>query len=373
MSNNRKSKSFMSIFNVRVLIASYVNSFEDFLNLRRINKDFKDTIDDNDISGSINVIRDAWIMFLGEGTKDYITIQICLNNNFYILKQCYKYEISLYTENIFYMIEDLGMAQYLISKGIRPDPKIHLLNALLNNRTKTVNIFSKMNIFLDTFTIQGKIFNSLIIASKVSLEMTEIILMRGVSPDVKNTKRYYEEYEEDDYLVHIACYKNDLEMLKLLIKYKADVNKPGKYGKSILHILIEENNFIILENLLKLKKDKINMNVKDYFEKTPIIKAIESNREEIFKLLLNNTNFINEIKADTKNNLTKILSSKSPELYSLYIKYFLIMGFDIIELRDIMIEVLKLYIKEKKNNNITFIVKYDITKLFNERKISITF
>jgi ankyrin repeat protein len=78
-----------------------------------------------------------------------------------------------------------------------------------------------------------------------------------------------------------ATYKGDLEMVKLLLNYKTDVNKTDNNLKTALHLACIFNYNNIAKQLIK---HYAKTNVKDANNKTPIDYCILNNNIELIKL-----------------------------------------------------------------------------------------
>ena len=82
--------------------------------------------------------------------------------------------------------------------------------------------------------------------------------------------------------LHIAIDCKNINMVKILIKNKANVNIPNKEGKTPLHLAISHNLNI---NLIKiLLKEGANINASDGNGKTALNEAVSQNNIPLINL-----------------------------------------------------------------------------------------
>ncbi|MCS7244590.1 MAG: ankyrin repeat domain-containing protein [candidate division WOR-3 bacterium] len=83
----------------------------------------------------------------------------------------------------------------------------------------------------------------------------------------------------------VSTSKGELSKVKDLIKKGADINSKNEYGKTPLHIAVENNYEDIVKVLLENKAD---VNIKDNNGNTPLHIAVMKGNEYIIKELLKN-------------------------------------------------------------------------------------
>jgi ankyrin repeat protein len=92
--------------------------------------------------------------------------------------------------------------------------------------------------------------------------------------------------------LHIACLKEDVERVKLLIECGAGLNVKDNKGNTPLFLAIKKANVEIVELLIKCKK--IDLNVKNFDDLTPLEYAKETSEHET-PLLWERKNKLSEI------------------------------------------------------------------------------
>lgn len=85
-------------------------------------------------------------------------------------------------------------------------------------------------------------------------------------------------------LLNAAILKSDISKLELLLKdHGADISQTNADGRTVLHIACCEGNVEIVQQLLAMGA---NVHVKDRFDRTPLIDAIDFDHHEIINILL---------------------------------------------------------------------------------------
>ncbi|XP_035719283.1 L-asparaginase 1-like isoform X1 [Vespa mandarinia] len=84
-------------------------------------------------------------------------------------------------------------------------------------------------------------------------------------------------------MLNAAVVKCDIDKLKSLKEYGANVSQTNVDGRTALHIACCQGNLNIVQELLKMGA---NVNKKDRFQRTPLIEAIENDHREIINILL---------------------------------------------------------------------------------------
>lgn len=114
-----------------------------------------------------------------------------------------------------------------------------------------------------------------------NLELIEYLLKHGANSEVKNN--YFTRYPIFEAITSTNT-SNPIEMIKLLIKYNADIHKTDAFGNTLLHHAVELENIPLIKLLQEhglsskktLREDK----------ETPIDYAKYQQNREIIDLLL---------------------------------------------------------------------------------------
>ncbi len=107
-----------------------------------------------------------------------------------------------------------------------------------------------------------------------------LAVMRQEIAVVESYKQYIST--SSHHLVASAALNNDLKMLELLLKHKADTNKVGPKGNYPVHTAVEICNVEMLELLLKHKADTNKMDKNGNY---PVHTAVEIHNVEMLELL----------------------------------------------------------------------------------------
>ncbi|KAJ3449514.1 ankyrin repeat-containing protein [Anaeramoeba flamelloides] len=107
-------------------------------------------------------------------------------------------------------------------------------------------------------------------------EMVNYLLENGIDTELKN--------ELSLTPLNLAIKIQNLEIIKKLLKYNADPNSQDKFGQTSLHLCAKTCNYEILETLLNT--GKININQKDYSNRTALFNAVTSNFIECINKLI---------------------------------------------------------------------------------------
>jgi len=98
-------------------------------------------------------------------------------------------------------------------------------------------------------------------------------------------------------LLHIACQRGSMEMIKYLLKHKADIDAQTPDNKTVLHMACEQRNLFLVRYLLS---ENANIYIKTSENKTALHISCENGEYEIVSELLerahvlnDDTNFIN--------------------------------------------------------------------------------
>ncbi|KAL2742327.1 L-asparaginase isoform X2 [Vespula maculifrons] len=84
-------------------------------------------------------------------------------------------------------------------------------------------------------------------------------------------------------MLNAAVVKCDIDKLKSLKEYGANISQTNADGRTALHIACCQGNLNIVQELLKMGA---NVNMKDRFRRTPLIEAIENDHHETINILL---------------------------------------------------------------------------------------
>jgi len=152
-----------------------------------------------------------------------------------------------------------------------------------------------------------------------NLEIVKLLLKNGAKESVNKAG----EYEETP--LYWACYRNNLEIVKLLLKNgaKESVNKAGVYGDTPLYLACYNNNPEIVKLLLDNgAKESVNK-ASTKHEKTPLYWACYNNNLEIVKLLLENgvKDSVNKADNDGYTPLYLACWNNNPEIVKLLLDY----------------------------------------------------
>ncbi|KAI4487630.1 hypothetical protein M0802_011986 [Mischocyttarus mexicanus] len=116
--------------------------------------------------------------------------------------------------------------------------------------------------------------------------MLETDLVNAVAKSLKLSSRV--EFQEltsilFPAMLNAAVVKYDVDKLKSLIAYGANISQTNVDGRTVLHIACCQGNLNIVKELLKMGA---NVNKKDRYCRTPLIEAIDGDHYEIIKILL---------------------------------------------------------------------------------------
>ncbi|XP_063416222.1 rabankyrin-5-like [Mytilus trossulus] len=100
--------------------------------------------------------------------------------------------------------------------------------------------------------------------------------------------------------VYYACIGRYTEIVKLLIRYKADINQSTSTGSTPLHAACEKESIKIVEILIE---NLANVNVKEKTVESPLHVACRHGNEPIIKLLIDQSALVN---SKTKDKMTPL-------------------------------------------------------------------
>jgi ankyrin repeat protein len=106
-------------------------------------------------------------------------------------------------------------------------------------------------------------------------ESLSALMDHGFDPNIKDFNGFSP--------LHVAAQTNAIKAAKLLIKKKAEIDKPDSLGRNPLHFAVANNSLGVAEVLLE---NKANVNAKDSFGNSSLHIAVAKNLIEMVKLLL---------------------------------------------------------------------------------------
>lgn len=124
------------------------------------------------------------------------------------------------------------------------------------------------------------------------------------------------EYDPDKNTpLHHACRANDVELAKLLLEGRANVNAVNRYQNSPLMVACEyyEEGFPLVKLLVE---SEANVNVANCFDETPLLTAYTSSSyNEIFTYLLDRTDeqHINKVEERSNSTLLELVGEREDE------------------------------------------------------------
>lgn len=167
------------------------------------------------------------------------------------------------------------------------DNNISLLEfTITNNQLKLFKLLIEKNVNIDIIDNDGRtILYQMIKLNR--LEFIDLILSYNdnkIGIDLLNIKDNY-----NDYCTHYSIIFNNLDALKILIKYNVKIDFVNNDGNNILHIAAIYKNFKIIRFLVKNFKQ---LNTFNHFGESTLNIAIVNNfPKNILKLLIDNFDF----------------------------------------------------------------------------------
>jgi hypothetical protein len=327
--------SMLQIYNIRVGILSFINSFNDFLNMRRVRNILKDTIDEN-----TDYINNMWLYFINKLSVDKISIGLYINHTYYMIEKVSKLNVKAYYNDLYYILEDTDTINFLISHGIKPKCE-HIKEALYQNKIKVVDILLKSDRLLTYFEIAvsgnfNRYTYCVVEASKVSLDMMEVFIRNGANPNIPNISDGENCDERNESFIYNLCKSGSYKVLERLFK----LEKEGlfKIIPTVIHALQENSSHLLLL-------------------------SAKSGHEDICTLLASNYNLLDSYK--NHNIIIQFFGDKfiiNPKI----IKCLLIIGVNINEIKKIvLLNVRTPYYKVNKAD------RYYIIKFFYDKGVSI--
>ena len=166
------------------------------------------------------------------------------------------------------------------------------------NIKEAENILKKYNDYVNNRNYEGFTLLSLAVMDN-NIEMAELLLK--YKADVNETV-----YLTDSVLI-LAIDNNNMEMVKLLLSHGADIDYQGFRGRTALFSALEHNRKENIEMVKLLIKNKADVNIAydgdDENEETPLMYAAMKGYKETVKILIENKANINKRNRNNANAL----------------------------------------------------------------------
>lgn len=117
---------------------------------------------------------------------------------------------------------------------------------------------------------------------------------------------------------------NELELAKLLLKYKANINAQDDNGNTYLHIIVDEYNQSKLEAIKFALNNGADVNIKDWENNSAFLLAVEDDNLELVKLFAQYRPKINDRGEDGVTPLMLAVDNENIEM----VKFLLKLGAD---------------------------------------------
>ncbi len=190
----------------------------------------------------------------------------------------------------------MEILEYLMKRGANVYAKDTEDNTLLflaayNNHMQVVKLIGKRlsnTKFIEFIMVKNKLgFDPLdCVIENGNEKMMEYLVSKGV--------------KAKDHGMHKASYNGNLEAVKLLLKFKVNVNSLTKCGKASIHLAAKKGHIEVIKILLD---SKVNINIRDSHGYTALHIAIQNYNFNIAQLLIVNGANIN---VKCNNNYTPI-------------------------------------------------------------------
>ena len=128
----------------------------------------------------------------------------------------------------------------------------------------------------------------------------------------------FELMERLDSQLLIACEKGYLEIVKLLIKNEANINKSTTYGETPLFLACENGHLDVVKLLIEKDAD---INKSNKYGQTPLFITCQFGYKEIVQILLKNKADINQVSEDGNTALTSARKKEFKEIEELLINW----------------------------------------------------
>jgi ankyrin repeat protein len=138
-----------------------------------------------------------------------------------------------------------------------------------------INKILEKNININSLDKNGNSSLSVAIHSD-NYEITDLLLQKGANPNIISPVI-------NAPISFVTIFNDNLNILKLLVEYKLDIEAKDKEGNSLLAIAVYENNPEFVNYLLDIKA---NINSIDNYGQTPIFKTLYMNNISLFNILL---------------------------------------------------------------------------------------
>ena len=213
---------------------------------------------------------------------------------------CFKYlflTLNLKNENIINNILISGKYEMLY---LLPDQKV-LPNSL--NYVSFFRRFDSLLWILQNSKIQSKNIANLI-SSNYYKFITYLIIENGADVNLlSNDVYFFFFFFFGITLIHYLIQHSLKMLIPIFINYGADINRKDRNGKTPLILAIELDNFEIVKLLIK---NKVDVNINDNKELSPLIHSV-TKKIEIFEILILNGANINFINSKGNSPLYKVI------------------------------------------------------------------
>ena len=196
---------------------------------------------------------------------------------------------------------------YIIKNDLDLDLDLDKYDAIINKYTSkdileirhtgTNVIANSLNNTQDDLLIKN------LISYNPNIDTIKNLLENGANANIKIVNAFYT-------INKLMKTQQGINILKLLLEYKLNVNLKNRYNDSLIHAAVKVNNIDIVKLLIQNGAD---VNVTNNKNETPLINAITTSNVDIIKELLINCNidtFINGINkglSDSKPDILRIL------------------------------------------------------------------
>ena len=288
-------------------IACYNNNIE-MVTLLLVNGVAKETINKADNSGRTplywaccqNNIEMVKLLLANGVTKETIN-KANKDGKTPLYYACYKNNIEMVR-----LLLANGITKETINKaGDDGDTPLHW--ACFNNNIEMVKLLLAKGVTKETINKADDCGETPLYYACDNIEMVRLLLGNGVTKETINKAN-----NNGRTLLYYACYKNNIEMVQLLLEHGADINKANTYGNTLLFDACLVNNIEMVSLLLENGAD-INKALLDYIARRKaqddqigiLVKSVYKNQKKLEELWskLNGKN--NTVK-DTQNTIQAI-------------------------------------------------------------------
>ncbi len=270
-----------------------------------------------------------------------------------------------FLKNLFHRQETMSIILYILSKNIRTQRDIYILNSFLKTQKQFMQIVQGEDENLDKEEILTKINNSLkfmIIEAQTFLlkvgnkgNKFYIILHGNVSVLVPKTINLKMKYEQYIHYLQFLYHNNENYLLEKTINYN---NNTFQINKDIYTQPIENN-------LIFIKNNKLNITIEEYISYINGEKDIDETSKYFEDVQIEGYVKIVELKEGETFGEIALLNENSKRTATIFVNKYSLFG--VLKGQDYK-STIKIYQERIKRNNISFILSL---KLFDEIPISI--